>query len=257
MRTVLLGPLQTAVVSTPEYEQAPPERRLTLMLLHGYGAPGTDLVSLGSELARLLPSRPLQFVFPMARRLLDGAADPAWAGRMWWPIDMVSLQRVAMSRSFEELARAKPSGLEAARAELGEAIAALENQLNVPRARLVLGGFSQGAMLSADWTFRTSPAPRALVLLSGTFIARDEWLPLFANRRGLPVFQSHSPDDFVLPYELALELHAQLKNAGLMARFHEFAGGHGVSRTVLSELASFLDELEPSGQSPSHLPLQP
>lgn len=211
----------------------------TVVLLHGYGAPGTDLVGLGRELG--LPRT--RFVFLMAPLLLDAGSDPYRAPRAWWPIDMLELQTLRATGQFEKLVVQVPDGLADARAALEGALDAIVDAYGIVRERLVLGGFSQGAMLSADHAFRSDAPLGALVLLSGTYLCRDEWAPGLEARAGLPCFQSHSPDDAVLPYALATRLGAALDGAHLRRTFVEFRGGHGVSREVLAGLGDFLRDL--------------
>jgi alpha-beta hydrolase superfamily lysophospholipase len=83
-----------------------------------------------------------------------------------------------------------------------QARAALASQLNALTARwpqlpLVLLGYSQGGMLACDHTLLgTGPRPDALVLLSSTRIAFDEWQPVLASAnspvRGLPVSRTRT-----------------------------------------------------------------
>lgn len=217
----------------------PPEADQTVVLLHGYGAPGTDLASLARELA----APRTRFVFLMAPHLLEPGFDRLRVPRAWWPIDMLELQTLRLTRQFEKLAVHVPEGLAEAREALSRALDELVRTYEVPRDRLVLGGFSQGAMLSADYAFRSREPLGALVLLSGTYLCRDEWAPGLALRAGLPCFQSHSPEDQVLPFGLATRLGEALDSAQLRRTFVEFRGGHGVSREVLQGLGNFLRDL--------------
>jgi phospholipase/carboxylesterase len=106
--------------------------------------------------------------------------------------------------------------------------------------RLVLGGFSQGAMLATDITLR-DPRPLAgLVILSGTLLAEDVWRPLMPARKGLRVFQSHGTSDPILPYVIAERLRDALAAAGLDVAFQSFDDGHGIPPDVLRGLSSFL-----------------
>ena len=71
-----------------------------LVLLHGFGAPGTDLVSIHRQV-RVPPE--VRFVFPMAPLVLDPGAPPTLAPRAFWHIDILALQQAAMSGRFLEL----------------------------------------------------------------------------------------------------------------------------------------------------------
>src|SRR5262245_63343004 len=82
-----------------------------VVLLHGFGAPGEDLVPLWRVLD--VPSA-VRFVFPAAPLLID----PIWGGRAWWPIDMERLQRAMLRGETRILADDVPAGLAPARERL-------------------------------------------------------------------------------------------------------------------------------------------
>jgi len=236
MQKVRLGAL-SAVITPPTSPAS--ERPLWVVLLHGFGAPATDLVGLASALG---PLPDVRFVFPGALHALTGPFAPPGA-RAWWPIDFEELDHARRRRDLDALSSAEPAGLSEARVALTEALSALEREHGMDPARLVLGGFSQGAMLSCDWALRGALPLAGLVVLSGMPIALSEWKRGMATRRGLPVFQSHSPDDVVLPFELAERLADALTAAGLESEFVRFRGGHGIPHPVIEGLRAFLGQL--------------
>lgn len=235
MLTIKAGPLAAVVI--PPKSGDKPER--DLVLLHGFGAPGTDLVGLERAITTNVPTR---FIYLQAPHTLDGQTGPH-AGRAWWHIDMMALHIARMTGALEELAGHKPDGLDEARHLLGEALTALESELGLEFERTVLGGFSQGAMLSCDYSLRCQSPPEALLQLSGTVLCESEWLPLMRERAGLKVFQSHAPDDMVLPFALAERHRDNLLRAGAEVEFVAFRGGHGISPLVLNRLSEFLARL--------------
>lgn len=234
MQAVQLGPLSAII--TPTLPAG--EIKKTCVLLHGYGAPGTDLVGLAQAIEAPEGTR---FVFLQAPHTLEGMSG-AHAGRAWWHIDMIALQVARMTGQDDALARATPSGLSEARQMVEEALVALETELGLDWSTLVIGGFSQGAMLSCDWALRSERSIEGLVQLSGTVICEAEWLELLKKHTGLRVFQSHSPDDQVLPFSLAERHRDSMKRAGLKNTFVSFRGGHGIAPTVTAALSRFLAE---------------
>jgi phospholipase/carboxylesterase len=162
-----------------------------------------------------------------------------YAGRAWWLIDMIELQRAVMTRDYATLTGRVPSGLSEARAQVVALLDALEKDHAAAR-QLVLGGFSQGAMLATDVTLRAERPPAGLAILSGSLICRSEWLPLMKARAGLPVLQSHGRADPVLSYEIAEELRRELSGAGLAVEFVAFNGGHGIPPTALAGLSQLV-----------------
>lgn len=232
MRQLKLGTLTAHVTGGTDREGggAGP----VVVLLHGYGAPGTDLVPLWRELA--VP-REVRFVFP------EAPLELGFGGRAWWPIDMARLQDRFSESAVERLIAEVPPGIEEARAAVLELLTTLERDFSAPPEQTVLGGFSQGAMLATDIVLRTTRSFGGLAVLSGTLISHDEWLPLMAARRGLPVLQSHGRADPVLPFEIGERLRAELVSAGLPVEFIPFNGGHGIPGGVLEGLTRLIRQL--------------
>ena len=213
---------------------------LVCVLLHGFGAPGDDLVGLANALAPA--SRETIFLFPEALLPPRGRADFGGA-RAWWMIDIARLQRAQELGRERDLSEEVPDGLAAARTAVIEMLDRVS--LELPEHRLVLGGFSQGSMLALDVALR-DPRPLAgLVLLSSTIIAQQEWWPRLTERKHLPVFQSHGTGDPILSHAIATRLHEALAAAGLDATFDSFAGGHTIPAQTLARLGGWLEDLRP------------
>lgn len=214
-----------------------------VVLLHGFGAPGTDLVPLSQVLSAPAGTR---FAFPHAPLSLGGGfgGPPYLESRAWWMIDLARMDRLLQgSRSPADLAvltQEDPPGMAKARTQLVAAIEELVSQLQVPPNKLFLGGFSQGAMLSLDVALR-SPLPLAgLLLMSGTYLCKSIWQPLLSRCAGLPVVQSHGSQDAILPVELARMLREDLRAAGATLDFVEFSGGHEIPPPVLTAVSRLL-----------------
>jgi phospholipase/carboxylesterase len=200
------------------------------VLCHGFGAPGDDLVAL-VPLLRAAPG--IRFVFPAAPLAIEGLGD----ARAWWMIDLERLQ-LGARRTVDTTE--VPPGLREARAQLSALLAAVKTELGVSSDRLVLGGFSQGAMLSLDVALH-EPAPLAgLVLLSSTLVAELEWSPYLAGHAGLPVFLAHGREDSLLAYPIAELLRDKLSSAGLAVEWMPFRGGHEIPLPVLRAVGTFL-----------------
>lgn len=202
-----------------------------VILLHGFGAPGTDLVPLWRELP--VPAE-VRFVFP------EAPLDLGFGGRAWWPIDMARLGERFQQGAVERLISEVPAGLAEAREAILALLSALEHEHGLVPETTVLGGFSQGAMLSTDVVLRSDRKFGGLGVLSGTLIAHEEWLKLMPARRGLRVFQSHGRADPVLPFALAERLSGELTAAGLTVEFAPFNGGHGIAGPALDGLSKLI-----------------
>ena len=216
-----------------------------VVLFHGFGAPGDDLVSIGQALADVPELRgakgsELRFLFPHGLHALGAEYG---AGRAWWPIDMMKLQLAMMRGDVRNLAGEVPAGLGRANKAANDLLDTVQKELGVPGERLVIGGFSQGSMIACDVAWRSERKLAGLIVLSGTVLAEVEWLPLLPKRKGLPVFQSHGTVDPVLPYSQAEELHARMTEAGLAVRWAPFRGGHGIPEETLIGMATFLRDV--------------
>jgi phospholipase/carboxylesterase len=212
-----------------------------VVLLHGFGAPGDDLVALWRAID--VPHQ-VRFVFPAAP--LAPAEFAAHGGRAWWHIDTVAMQQAVAAGRARDRSRELPAGMLEARTQVIELLDAVERALDVGGERLVLGGFSQGAMLACDVALQTDRKLAGLVLLSTTLLCRDIWEPRMAARRDLPVFQAHGRRDPLLPHALAVELRDLLRGAGCQVDWLEFNGGHEIPASVLQALGQFIRTHAPS-----------
>ncbi|MGH7294412.1 MAG: alpha/beta hydrolase [Polyangiaceae bacterium] len=206
-----------------------------VVLLHGFGAPGEDLVSLHRVLAAPAGTRVL---FPEAPISLAGMGFGD--GRAWWMIDVERLMAIQMGRrgDAEKLRAEVPAGLSSAREKVLAMLGDVEKTMKP--SHLVLGGFSQGAMLSCDVALRSGVRLDGVVLMSGTLIAEAEWAPLFAKRAGLQAFQSHGQEDALLPFSNAERLRDRMTQAGWNVSWVAFRGGHEIPGLVLDGLSAFL-----------------
>ena len=204
-----------------------------VVLMHGFGAPGDDLVPLAEHLDAPAGTR---FVFPEAPLALPQYGN----GRAWWMIDLEGMEQDRRAGKPRDLSRSVPVGLTDVRTKMSSVLSELEHRLQADPKQVVLGGFSQGAMLACDLALRTNRPLAGLVLLSGTLVARDEWLPLMPARRGLKVLQSHGTQDPILPHFLAEQLKDHLVKAGLVVDWTSFRGGHEIPAAVLTRLGGFL-----------------
>jgi len=207
----------------------------TLVLLHGYGssaeqwAPFTQTIQLPSS---------GRFVFPQAPESM-GASQAPGAARAWWPLDLASHR--TPPGGLPDLTRARPPGLATAASVVGELLDDLEHD---SRGQIILGGFSQGAMVSGEIAFRSRVRIEALVFLSGTPVDEASWEPGFVHRRGMPVFVSHGRHDPVLSFELAETFQSKLQTAGLKVTWVPFDGVHEMPARVIVELNRFLKALD-------------
>ena len=204
---------------------------IALVLLHGYGAPGNDLVPLAKSLLQqgtrcILPAAPLS--------LGDG-------GRAWWHIEASDRPRYVIDEPGPALLSTLPN------LELEMARSAVTGVLRTTRERyapkaLFLAGFSQGAMLSIDLTLAGSEPLDRVAVLSGALLV-DSAAHLPAQRGARPaVFISHGRQDRRLPFAGGERMKLELEGHGFAVTWRPFDGGHAISKSTVSELTKFLFE---------------
>ena len=212
-----------------------PDASVTCVLLHGFGAPGDDLVSLAGEL-----DAPARLVFPAAPLELGGLYGDS---RAWWLLDLARLEDGLRRGVPRDLRAEIPDGLAEARDRVMQLLDRLAERFAIPPDRLVLGGFSQGAMLSLDIALHRAAPPAGLILLSGTLIAEAAWQPRLAQLAGVPVVMSHGQHDALLPFHVAEILRDRLVAAGAMVDWHPFPDGHEIPAAAIDAAGKLLRDL--------------
>ena len=214
----------------------PADARTTVVLLHGYGAPGDDLVSLADYLQRGAGVK-ARFAFPAAPIELGGLYGDS---RAWWRLDLMKLEAQLRSGAVRDRRDEVPEGLAEVRAQLSSCLDELCTKLSIGADQLVLGGFSQGAMLALDVALHRPAPPAGLILMSGTLLAESEWALRMATLKGVPVMQSHGKSDTLLPFSIAEILRDKLTAAGAVVDWQPFSGGHEIPPPVLAAAATLL-----------------
>lgn len=239
MKRTKLGPLDVRIEGGLDGEGS--GSGPVVVLFHGYGAPGDDLAGLHRAIA-VDPS--VRFVYPAAPHALqtgmDFSAFGMGAPRAWWHIDLAALEEALATGQHRDLTRSIPEGLPEARAMASEMLDALTKQLS-PSA-LVIGGFSQGAMLATSIALETERKLDGLVLFSGTYLAEETWKARMAARAGLRTVVSHGTHDPILPFALAERLAKDLAEAGLDTTFVPFRGQHQIPPVALAAFQSLVQQ---------------
>ncbi len=208
-----------------------------VVLCHGFGAPGDDLVGLG----RAIPlGREVRWFFPEALLSLDmGFA----VGRAWWPIDMMRLQEAMMRGEMRNLRDETPDGLARAREALEGTLGALESRFGVKRDRTLLGGFSQGAMLTTEVALHAADPFAGLVVFSGTLLSESRWKEAAAKTGpSIHAIVTHGRRDPILPFEGAEALRDLLTGAGARVAFVPHGGAHEIPQVAAEALVKLAQD---------------
>jgi phospholipase/carboxylesterase len=202
----------------------------TVVLLHGFGADAADLF----PLHQLADDDKVRWIFPNGP--LEVPLGGAFMGRAWFPIDTQALDLAMSQGKFRDMASTRPKGLDQAKSSINE----LLFELNVPQEKLIIGGFSQGAMLATDVVMDMDENCLGLVLMSGTVLDQSNWQEKSKNRKDQAFFQSHGQSDPLLSFQMANLLTDILRSGGCIGNILPFEGAHEIPPLVLDRLSLFL-----------------
>ena len=193
--------------------------RQLIILCHGVGANGQDVIDLAREWGPHLPDA--TFVAPDAPEPFGGS--PCY--RQWWDIGDRDPTRVA-------------AGAEAARVPLDAFIDAELARFTLQPDACALVGFSQGAMVALYTGLRRTSAPAAIVAYSGALIAPDQ---LGTAYNHTPVLLVHGEaDEVVLPCR-SREAEQALRAGGIPVEIHLIPGvGHWIDAVGMAAGAAML-----------------
>ena len=197
----------------------PAAPRRLVVLCHGVGADGRDLIGLAPHWAADLPDT--AFAAPDAPEPYDGAPF----GRQWWSIGDRNPARMA-------------AGSAASRPLLDAFIDAELASLSLPKDAYALMGFSQGAMMVLYAGLRRSAAPRAILAFSGALVAPTQ---LNERSNNAPVLLVHGESDDVVPVRRSREAETALRAAGVVVTSRYIPGlGHSIDDAGLAAGAAAL-----------------
>jgi phospholipase/carboxylesterase len=191
-----------------------------VVLLHGYGANGDDLIPLAQEWQPLLPST--AFVSPNAPQAIPGYPG----GLQWFALSL---------RDPDEYW----AGVTSAAPALNEFIDAELARLKLSADRLALVGFSQGCMMALHIGPRRSIAPAGIVGLSGRIVGEQH---LRRDAKSFPpVLLVHGEEDDLIPVDAVHHAREVLADAGFAVEWHVRPGlGHGIDMETLQISGNFL-----------------
>jgi phospholipase/carboxylesterase len=188
-----------------------------LVLLHGRGTSEDDLYPLLDELD---PDRRLIGITPRAPLQLPPG------GNHWYVVRRVGFP--------------DPSTFQPTMEKLTAWFDALPDAIGVPTEKTVLGGFSQGAVMSyALGLGKDRPRPAGIVALSG-FIPTTEGWEMDEELDGYPVAAGHGTYDPIIDVGFGRDAKERLEKAGADLIWRESPMQHTLDPDYLPELQRFV-----------------
>jgi len=190
-----------------------------LILLHGLGSNENDLFGLVQH----LPDSFLILSVRANRSIREGSYR--WYDLQW----------------IDGIPKGNVSELEESRDMLIRFIENLPKKHKFDKQKVILGGFSQGAVMSLSVALKKPELLKGLVFLSGkmpdTVPAMEEKKNFYKN---LKVFAVHGTEDKVLTIEDGRAVKSFLENNKFILEYHEFPMVHTINRETLNSLISWL-----------------
>ena len=197
---------------------AAPQR--LVILLHGVGADGNDLIGLATHWARLLPNT--EFVSPHAPYRYDMAPQ----GRQWFSIRDFSPEVLL-------------AGMRETAPILNQFIDEQLARTGLSDDRLALVGFSQGTMMALFVALRRTQLMTGVIGYSGRMVGMETTADEVKSRP--PVLLIHGASDDLIPVDAMLETAQNLALSAIVAQWHIcFNLGHGIDQTGLEIGGRFL-----------------
>mgnify|MGYP001823248169 CR=1 FL=1 len=195
-----------------------------VVLLHGYGANGADLIGLADPLGEHLPDT--LFIAPDAPESCAGAP----MGLQWFPIPWID-------GSSEEESK---SGLENAAADLDAFLDGVMVDEDLLPEQVIVLGFSQGTMMALHVVPRREDPVAGIVAFSGRLLEPELLVDEVQSRPA--VLLIHGDQDDVVPPQSLPQAAESLQEAGWTEVFaHIMKGtGHGIAPDGLSVALAFM-----------------
>ncbi|MGH7248170.1 MAG: alpha/beta hydrolase [Pseudomonadota bacterium] len=191
-----------------------------VVLLHGVGADGNDLLGLAPHWSQALPDT--EFVSPHAPFPFDMAPS----GRQWFSLQDRSPASVL-------------AGIQTAAPILDHFLDELLAARGLDESRMALVGFSQGTMMSLYCGLRRAKAPACIVGYSGALAGASLLAKEIRSRP--PVLLVHGEDDPMVPFSALDAAVKPLTAAGVKVEALERPGlGHSIDEEGLQRGGQFL-----------------
>lgn len=202
----------------------------TVIWLHGLGADGNDFVSLVPEL-HLDKSLPLRFVFPNAP-LMPVTINNGYVMRAWYDIYSLSTEQ-----------RIDFDGIHNSAKKI-EDIIENEREMGMPANRILLAGFSQGAVMALTVGLKYPERIAGIIALSGYLPFNEENISQMAHaNHAAPIFFGHGTHDNVIPYDIGKMGYDLLKKLNYDVSWHSYPIAHGVNDDEVADISKWLTQV--------------
>lgn len=201
-----------------QWEEIPSthKQKACVIAIHGRGTNGEDLMPLADE----INLNQCRWIFPHAPYPCPGLPG----GKMWFGTVGEGTSGIEMSRNL-----------------LNSLLDEIIQKDQIPSEKIVLLGFSQGAVMSLDVGLRYSKPLGAIAALSG-FIAFPERLhkEKSSASQKIPILLVHGTEDEVVTVDGSRKARTTLLDEGYDVQLHEYEMGHQIVQEELTLVRNHL-----------------
>ncbi len=205
----------------------PTQKYPMIILLHGFGAHMGDLASLAPAIdptgyVYIFPNAPIPF------EIAPGATGYGWT----YP-----------RRIPQELRRA--DDVDSVVDRLATLVDEVAEHYATKPGEIILGGFSQGGMMTYRYGLPNPDRFKGLVALSAVAPDEDTMREKLPENRSQPIFVAHGTADLVIEVQMARDTLEFLKTEGYEPVYHEYPMAHEISQHTLTDLAEWIKNTLP------------
>jgi lysophospholipase-2 len=230
--TIASAAVKASASSSDNDDSSPSSSPVALIFLHGLGNTPAGWSSLQQQLPLLRHNlKEMKYRFPHAPTIgstINGGMQlPGWFDLYDWPIGLNC--------------KDDRPGIFKAMAQVTQEIEKLESQ-GIPRNRIAVGGFSQGAAIALETVYRSNDTFAACIALSGWLTLRHD-LVVSEKAKKTPLFWGHGKYDDKVLFEHQFFGVKKLRDQGVAVTLKEYPIGHGSDPDEMEDMAAFLDSV--------------
>ncbi len=202
----------------------------SVIWLHGLGADGADFAPIVQQL-NLPATLPLRFIFPHApvRPITINGGYPM---RAWYDISSAVFQH---QHDWE--------GIDATLQQVNAMISA-EIARGIPANKIILAGFSQGAVITLLTGLRSTQQLGGLLALSGYLPTPAQCIAHATHAaKQTPIFIAHGTQDTLVNYEYGEQAARALQQNGFNITWQHYPMAHTVCAKEIADIAAWLQKI--------------
>ena len=185
-----------------------------IILLHGYGSNMHDLAGLTPAISRD------EYIYICPNAPLNIELAPGYTGYAWLELE---------STDFSD-----------SREILTTMIKNVKTRYNFYGDKMLLGGFSQGAMLSLDLGIQRPDLFAGLMALSGCTRNESYLKSVVPTERSQSIFIAHGTQDTMIPISESRAARDFLISENYSPTYYEYVMGHEINQELIADLIPWI-----------------